>query len=682
MFASMPLAGLQPRTLRRALILAITALLSIFLLHPAGAKADTSSTLTVVGTSDVSDSGLVPNLIQPMFHSAFPGFTFKYVGSATGTAIKNAENGTGGPSALIVHAASLENQFVSGGFSYQNQYGHAIFINDFVLAGPNSDPGGVTANASNNVAQALADIATQGAAGKVTFLTRGGTSTASGTTVEEHKLWALVDSSGLKPSSLVLCTVSAPDGGGMSPISSTVQSTSGQPCPDSGTVNGTDAPSWYFVNAGANQAANVIATNACTHGSSGANTCYVLTDRGTFDYLHSGTDPAGSIPDLKVVTRNNSASAPGGANELINYFHVYIINPSKPGESVNLPAAQDFVNFLTSPAFQSQLKTYLPTGDPGGPPFIADASPNLTASGIPARYKAGKPVRVTGTLVNAEPGYPVLSGETVTVNRLVAGFPVALASAKTDSAGHYSVKFVPTATGSYTVSTSEISKIENAVLSPPYGDILSPASSTATHVTVHAKITKLTVKSQGGSALIVGKVAPGTGHVKGKVTVRARPLGSRHGFKKVATDRLGASDGNFAVAAGLAPGTWQIRVSYQDPKVVVATTARVIKVKVGPKPTSAVSLNSAKVHETALTVGGTVKPAGPAGAKVQLLALNTASSAPARFKTLKTVKVKTGKAKVTIDAKLRGASRWVLELKYIRNGQPSSFSKLRTVAVK
>src|SRR5262249_44123723 len=154
-------------------------------------------------------------------------------------------------------------------------------------------------------------------------------------------------------------------------------------------------------------------------------------------------------------TRDNSASAPGGASELINYFHVYIINPSKPGESVNLPAAQDFVNFLTSTGFQSQLKSYLPTGDPGGPPFVADASPNLTASGIPAEYKAGKPVKVTGTLVNAEPGYPVLSGETVTVDHLVAGFPVAVASGKTGSSGNYSIKFVPTATGSYSVSTAE-----------------------------------------------------------------------------------------------------------------------------------------------------------------------------------------------------------------------------------
>ena len=100
-------------------------------------------------------------------------------------------------------------------------------------------------------------------------------------------MWALVNSSGLQPASLVLCNVSAADGGGMTPIKSSVQATSGQPCPDSGTVNSTDAPAWYVIN-NVNQAANVIAPTRATDSRSGANSCYVLTDRGTFDYLASG----------------------------------------------------------------------------------------------------------------------------------------------------------------------------------------------------------------------------------------------------------------------------------------------------------------------------------------------------------------------------------------------------------
>ena len=651
------------------------------LVAPSFARADTSSTLTVVGTSDVSDSGLIPNVIQPQFNQAFSQFTFKYVGSATGAAIQAAQNGTGGPSALIVHAPSLENQFVANGFSFNNQFGNAIFTNDFVLAGPNGDPAGVSANAAHNIAQAYADIATAGNNGTATYLSRGGTTTASGTTVEEHTLWALVNSSGLQPSSLVLCAVSAADGGGMTPIKSSVQATSGQPCPDSGTVNSTDAPSWYVIN-NVNQAASVIATNACNGFSSGPNTCYVLTDRGTFDYLASGTDPAGTIPNLKILTRDNDASAPGGANELINYFHVYIINPTKPGETVNLTAAQDFVSFLTSQAFQSQLKNYLPTADPGGPPFKADASPNLTASGFTKNYNAKKPMTVKGTLVNAEPGFPVLSGETVNVQQIVGGQPLTVASGKTNSTGAYSIEFTPGSTGSYEVSTGAISKVEISTLNPVYGDILSPASTAATAVTVHSALKNFSVKSQGGKALVLGKVSPGTGHVKGTVAVFARAVGKKGAFRKVATQRLGATQGNFAISVPRAPGSWNVKVKFTDPMQVVAASSKLVKVTVGPKPTSRVSLRSVKAKKAALTVTGAAAPAGEAGAKVELLALDTATGAPARFKVLGTTKLGAGKTKFTFHAKAKQGTRWVLELEYLRPGEAPSFSGLRTVNVR
>ena len=88
--------------------------------------------------------GLIPNLIQPEFTQGIPAVHVQvHAARPPALAIQNAENGTGGPSALIVHAASLENQFVANGFSYNNQYGNAIFTNDFVLAGPTGDPAGV-----------------------------------------------------------------------------------------------------------------------------------------------------------------------------------------------------------------------------------------------------------------------------------------------------------------------------------------------------------------------------------------------------------------------------------------------------------------------------------------------------------------------------------------------------------
>ena len=98
----------------------------------------------------------------------------------------------------------------------------------------------------------------------------------------------------------------------------------------------------------------------------------MFTDSGTYDYLASGTDPAGTIPALKVVSSDNSASAPGGQFELTNYFHGYIINPDKPGQQINLPAAKDFINYITSPAVQAQVGQYLASAHRRAAPVHAD----------------------------------------------------------------------------------------------------------------------------------------------------------------------------------------------------------------------------------------------------------------------------------------------------------------------
>jgi tungstate transport system substrate-binding protein len=677
-------AGRGANARRRLLTTSLIGLLAAaaLLLAPALASADTSSTLTVVGTSDLSDSGLIPNFLQPQFQAQFPQFTFKYQGSATGAAIQSAESGTGGPSVLIVHAPSLENQFVSQGFSLNNQFGNALWTNDFVVIGSLADPAGVTAGAPHNAAQAFADIASAGNAGQAVFYSRGGTNNASGTTVEEHALWQLMNNAGLTPAGVVVCDVSAVDGGGMTPIKSTVQSASNAPCPDAGTVSQADAPSWYHINGG-NQAANVTATNACTAGGGNGADCYSLTDRGTFDFLSSGTDPGVSVPNLKIVTRENSASAPGGANELTNYFHVYIINPSKPGETVNVTAAQDFVNFLTSTAVQGELKTYLAnTGDPGGPPFVADASPHLTVTGVPKTYHAGKALTLSGQLTNAEPGFPALAGKTVNVDQIVAGAPVVVASGKTNSTGAYKIRFNPTSTGTYEASTGQISQVEDARLSPPYGDLLSPAATAPAKMTVQSKVTGLSVKSAGGRAVAFGSVAPAKGHVKATVTFLARKAGSKGAFRKVATERLGAAESNFAASLPLSAHGWQVKVKFQDGKNVLGTTSATKRVTVKPKPASSVSLGSVSVHNGSLTVHGKLRPGATSGSKVQLLALDTAAGAPARLAGVGTVHVGRGKKTVTLHAKLKRGSRWVLELVYVPKGGATSFSKLKTITVR
>jgi tungstate transport system substrate-binding protein len=548
-------------------LLAAPLAVAALLLVPALANADTSSSLTVVGTSDVSDSGLIQNLVEPDFKVQYPQFTFKYVGTASGTAITDAETGSQGASVLIVHAASLENQFVAGGYSYNNQYGYAVFRNDFVLAGPTGDPAGVGANAGSNIAQAFANISSAGIAGKATFVSRGNT---SGTTVTEHAIWGLVLTNNLSPAGLLLCAINATNGGGYAPIVAGLGVTaSGQACPNAGAIPaGAELPKWY-VATGLTQGPNVVAANACTVGFGGG-TCYVFTDRGTYDYLASGLDPnSGSssttptnwIPNLTILTRGpQPATAPGGVNQLTNYFHAYIINPTKPDQAVNVTAAQDFITMLTSAAFQAQLKNYLDdTSDPAGAPFVADASPMISEVGLPTTALAGKKLTVTGMVTNAEPGYAAIVAQPVTVDEIVAGAPVVVAKTATSSTGSFSVSFVPPSTGEYQISTGQISQVENSTLSPAFGDILSPAATTPVYVTLSGTPTAHAlgfkkVSQSNGKITIAGTLNPAPAESGAKVELFALNLSSG-AQKKITTVTVGTGKKTFTVKGKLSRGT-------------------------------------------------------------------------------------------------------------------------------
>jgi ABC-type tungstate transport system permease subunit len=660
--------GAGPRRLIAPLAAAAAALM---LLTPSLARADSSSTLTVVGTSDVSDSGLIQNVIQPAFQAAYPQFTFKYIGTATGTAITDAETGAVGASALIVHAASLENQFVAGGYSYE-PYGRALWTNDFVLAGPTADPAGVRANAANGVAQAFADVASAGIAGKATFVSRGGT---PGTTVEEHQIWALVAQNNLESSGLVLCVVNAANGGGETPIAAGAGVTNGQLCPNAGALPpGSALPSWYKAS-GLTQGPNVVNANACDY-SSGANSCYVFTDRGTYDYLQSGTDPAGAVPNLTILTQNNGATAPGGQYALVNYFHGYIINPSKPGQTVNLPAAQDFLNLITSPTIQAQLAHYL-ASSAGGAPFTADASPLITTTKkLPKKYTASKPLDISGTVANAQPGYPALGGVVVTLNHVAGSVTVPVATAKTSKTGGFTLKVTLPASGSYTLSTPQFSQIENATLDPVYGDTLSPAVTSASKISVKGVVSALSATSLGGRALVTGAVSPSSGHVKGRVTVYARRAGSKVRYRKLTALKLAATDGRFATVATLKPGHWQIKAFFSDKGTVQTSAAQTTTVTVAAAATAHIAGTGGSVSKSgALTTHVRFSPKATKGAKVSLVVAKlSATGAPARS-TLDSVKVKAGARAVTLHGKLTGSGHWAVLDSYQAPGVGTAWTR-------
>jgi ABC-type tungstate transport system permease subunit len=677
--------------LGRLLALPILGLVAalVLMIAPAIANADSASQVTVVGTSDVTDSGLFANVIKPGFQAAFPQYTLNYNASATGAAIQAAQNGTGSPSALVVHAASLEDQFVAGGFSLNNQFGNAIFRNDFILAGTNGDVAGVKAGgAGNNIAQAFADMAAAGAAGNLTFESRGGTNNAPGTTVEEHQLWALMDSSGLTPATVNLCQVSAADGGGETPIThaaliTQVTNNGNANCPDSGIAQGGDLPTWYKINS-ANQALNVTTTNACTGNLNSSTNCYVLTDRGTFDFLSVGGTAGGpsQVPNLSIVARDNGASSPGGANALLNYFHVYIINPNKPNEAVNVPGAQALVSFLTSPAFQASLRNYLAsTGDSGGAPFIGDASPTITAAGIPSTVAANKPVTVTGTVAQPQPGFPALSGQTVSVDQVVGSTVVPVASSSTGGSGGFSITFTPKSSGSYQVATGSLSQVENASLSPAYGDILSPAATTASALTVQGTNTLSTAQATSNAVSVVGSVGPSAPDASSTVAIMARKQGSKGAFKSVGTSKLPSGQSIYAFTGKLAAGKWQVETVYKDGTQFVSATSasKNVTVKQG---TTNVSFKKTALKKGKITVNGALSLAPAINkAKVVLLALQTNKAhGTATFKQIGKTSVGTGKKKFTIKGKL-ARGNYVLELKYTHSGQPTTVSKLKSISV-
>jgi tungstate transport system substrate-binding protein len=546
---------------RRAALASVGALaaLSAMVLIPAAAQADTSSTVTVVGTSDVFDSDLIQQVIKPDFEKAYPQYTLNYVSQGTGAAINYAEAGTA--SALLVHAASLENQFVqppSGpSYSYE-QYGRAIFYGDYVLLGPAADPAGVMSGGapSHDIVSAFEKIAAAGELGNANFVSRGGT---PGTTVEEHEIWGLT-------TGVTTCPVSSANGGGAVPDQ------------NGGACTSPALPAWYHTT-GLTQGPNVVAADTCNF--TGGN-CYVLTDRGTFQFLES----EGALSNLQVVDNNNAASAVGGANLLINSFHAYAINPaaftSNPNVHINLPGALAFLSWLTSPAGQKEISDYQ-TNDPGGPSFIGDAAPTLTASALPATVKGGHKLTVTGTLSNKVPGTPPLAGVQITLSAKVSGSAAAsVATTTTDANGNYTLHYVPTADASYTVSSPQISQIEipSPTLTPPFGDILQPTSAKvgASTVTGAPAITSTTAHK--GVVTIKGTLAPAVSGSGATLRVYAghSSAATQH-FVSSAALSNGAT--KFTVKVKLHRGFhWKVRVKYVNPGRIVAGSSATSSVHV------------------------------------------------------------------------------------------------------
>jgi tungstate transport system substrate-binding protein len=127
------------------------------------------------------DAGIV-SVLEERFEKE-TGIHVRHVGAGTGEALKIAEKGA--VDLLMVHARSLEEEFVAAGFGTERI---PFMYNDFVIVGPSNDPAGV--RGMKSATAALKKIAEK----SVSFVSRGD---KSGTHVAELELW---NKAALKPS--------------------------------------------------------------------------------------------------------------------------------------------------------------------------------------------------------------------------------------------------------------------------------------------------------------------------------------------------------------------------------------------------------------------------------------------------------------------------------------------------
>jgi tungstate transport system substrate-binding protein len=411
-------------------------------------------------------------------------------------------------------------------------------------------------NAPHDIVSAFQRVAAAGAAGTANFVARAGT---PGTAVQEHAIWAIT-------TGVTTCTVSDANGGGASPSTTTGN------CPSSISF-----PSWYH-STGLTQGPNVVNADACNY--PGGN-CYVLTDRGSFNYLQS----TGAVSNLKIVTRDNAPTAAGGGALLVNSFHAYALNPAKfaanPNVAINLAAATAFLNWVTSPLPQAAIGRYLSAG--GDPPFIPDAAPTLTKARLPASVKGGRSITVRGSLSNVVPGTPALSGVRVSLQRVgTASDRTTVASALTDSSGHYAITYRPQRSQAYWVKVDQIAKVENATLSPVFGDLLAPASRWLGRVAVIGNPRIKHVRTSSHHVQLRGLLRPAVLGTSAHLSLYAVPRGKlkARGLHYVAQRHVMAGATHFNVVFRLPPGDWTYKLTYVNTGRLTAGSTRLRTVTV------------------------------------------------------------------------------------------------------
>jgi len=150
----------------------LAALLAPLLLL--AAACGDGGTLILATTTSTDNSGLLDELV-PVFEQQ-SGVSVKVIAVGSGAAIAMGERGD--VDVLLVHSPEAVDEFVAAGFGVERA---RVMFNDFIIAGPPSDPAGIAGG--DDAVAALIAIAEAGAR----FISRGDD---SGTHVKEKLLWA------------------------------------------------------------------------------------------------------------------------------------------------------------------------------------------------------------------------------------------------------------------------------------------------------------------------------------------------------------------------------------------------------------------------------------------------------------------------------------------------------------
>jgi len=171
--------------------------------------------ITVASTTSTANSGLFDEIL-PMFTKK-TGIDVRVVAVGTGQAIRLARKGDA--DVLFVHHRPSEEKFVAEGFGEKR---YDVMVNDFVVVGPKSDPGGIMGG--HDAAQAFKELASK----KAVFVSRGDD---SGTHKRERSVWKAASIDPVKSSG----TWYRESGSGMGATLNTASAMNGYTLADRGT---------------------------------------------------------------------------------------------------------------------------------------------------------------------------------------------------------------------------------------------------------------------------------------------------------------------------------------------------------------------------------------------------------------------------------------------------------------